>query len=469
MPIVQILMTTTSGGGGGGTPQPTSTEFYGQQWLYNTTGSTPSLAPAGANYNVTVANATPTAVTFGDGTTGYVSNFNGTQMWASGNLNAGGLMTSTYSIAIDMWIYPTANSVMILSEQDNWTGPSWFASVLEINSNNTVTGRLWSGAPLTSTDTVTLNAWNHIYLYYDHANLQLGLRVNNGTAVVSNAYSRASNYAGGGNVFFVIGETHVTSYNSGRYQGHLGELRINNWMAPSSYWSDAKKYLNLGGTIVSDANLKFDLQGTTAPSVSNTWDSTVNGRSATLYNSPTYNSGSGYYTFSNPSYASLSGESNNLGTINTTPAQTMTMWAKVTQADQYQAIAGFRPEGQNNFYLLLLSPSSGGSPTYGTEFRVSTVNTQVDNVQPYINLFGRWTHITCVADNTTTRIYFNSKLAGTASITGNFGSNTASFDIASSNWYSAGTSMAEIQFYNKALSQAEIERNYATNKLRLGL
>ena len=358
-----------------------------------------------------------------------------------------------------------------MSEADNSSLDSWHYSALEINSNNTVSGKLWNGTVLTSTDTVTLNAWNHIYLYYDHANTQLGLRINNGTAVVSNAYSRASNYAGGGNVLFVMGLSDVTYMNNTlRYQGHLGELRINNWMAPSSYWSGAKKYLNLGGTVVTDANLKFDLQGTTGPSVSNTWDSTVNGRSATLYNSPTYNSGSGYYTFSNTSYAGLSGESNNLGTINTTPAQTMTMWAKVTQADQYQAIAGFRPDyGGYNFYLLLLSPNSGGSSDYGTEFRVGTNNTTVDNVQPYINLFGRWTHITCVAAGAQTRIYFNGKLAGVASISGDFGGGTSDFLIASNNWQSAGTSFAEIQFYNRVLTSDEIVRNYANNKLRLGL
>lgn len=465
MSVLQGLIQSIVGASGGTAPV-TNSSYFGQQWLYVGTASSPTIAPTGS-YNLVASSATSDFVTFADGSTGYVSGFDGTKSYTTANLNAASLMTDTTDIAIDLWIYPTVHGVQVLNEWGQTSLLGWHATVIEINTNDTVSGRLWDGGTLTSTDTVTLNAWNHIYLCY--SNSTLTLRVNNGTAVTLSTYSRTSNYFAGGPVYWNVGvyDNATNLGNSSGFQGQLGELRINNWAAPSNYWSGAKKYLNLGGNIVVDANLKFDLQGIVAPNGSH-WDSTNNSRFAQLQNTITHNPGIGYYTFNGQNYAYINGEGNNLGTINTTPAQTMTMWVRVTQADQYQTIAGFRPEGNYNFYLLLLSPVHG-SPTYETEYRVTTSSTQIDTKASYINFFGKWTHITCIADGTQTRIYFNSKLAMTGNISGNFGNNTADFDLCSPNWVSAGTDFAEIQFYDRVLTQAEIERNYATNKFRLSL
>lgn len=464
--ITQAILATAFYSDGGGSPPLTPTDYFGQQWLYTGRNDSPTLAPSGT-YTVYTQSTNINNVTFGDGSSGTVANFNNGS-WTSADLNNSGLMTSTYSIAIDIWFYPTANGVQLLSEWGGTASPGWHATVLEINANNTISSRLWSGTTVTSSDTVTLNAWNHVWLCYNHNNTSLSLRVNNGTVMTAVSYSRASNYVSGGQVAFNIGEYDITYVaNTGRFAGDLGELRINNWAAPSSYWSGAKKYLNLGGTPVTDGNLKFNLQGTTAPSGSYWNDSSVNGYNAILNGSIVYDGSTGYYTFGGSNYGEIGDPGNEFGTAGTSPAQTMSMWINMAQnTSNYQAVAGIRENGTYDFYLLILY--AGGN---NTEFRVRTSATSTDNLVDYAPLFDKWTHVTCIAESTQTRIYFNSKLAGIVGISGSFGNITGTPFYLTHPSYNGGSSvkMAEIQFYNRVLTQAEIERNYATNKLRLSL
>jgi hypothetical protein len=254
--------------------------------------------------------------------------------------------------------------------------------------------------------------------------------------------------------------------NNGFFAGYLGMVRLQFWAAQSSYWTNAKRFLNAASTPISDANTQLLLDGLTAPSGATWPDTSPQNRTINLVGTTVRDAGVGYYRFGTgtSTNAYCNADSTNFGTINTTPAQTMSMWIRPTSNNSsYQAIAGIRPEGSYNFYLLILTNDT-------TEYRVTTntVNPH-DVVVSFGQFYTRWTHVTCVADGTQSRLYFNGLLAGTTTLDGTFGSNTTNFKIADPAWSTAQLDVATLQFYNRVLTVDEIARNYAVDKHRLGL
>ena len=185
------------------------------------------------------------AYTYPDETNGSLNTLTGTQFVLSGQLG------KSRTVNINLWFYPTANNKMILGEVGQaFENTGWHYSMLEINSTNYLKGRLWemaSGPYLTSTGTVTLNAWNHVYLYFNDTNNTFGMSLNNETAVTRNDFIRHvpdPDYAA---AYYGIGMTdNQNMEGSGsiaRYQGKFDTPVIDTTLTGSNYTSTKAKYL----------------------------------------------------------------------------------------------------------------------------------------------------------------------------------------------------------------------------------
>lgn len=238
---------TGLGGGGGGPPPPyAGTDFFwsgdADYWV----------AFGGINANSVYSNPAPAnpAYTYPDNSyTGKTRDFTGSEYMISMNLGIGGAWTpNNNAIVVNFWFYPTANGVQLLGERNEQNISSGYHySILEITSGNYIKAAYYSGGgypsnALTSTNTVNLNAWNHIWFRED---TQGGHSFElNGVATNGNPnYTRAG--PGATSEYFIIGDSDVTNMgNTGRFQGKVGYLTISDYDAPSE-WSTRRTRFGL--------------------------------------------------------------------------------------------------------------------------------------------------------------------------------------------------------------------------------
>ena len=190
-------------------------------------------------------NATATtygAYTYPDGTSGSLHTLTGSQFVLSGSLG------KSPTVNINLWFYPTANNKLIMGEvgqsQEN-TG--WHYSMLEIDSTNHLKGRIWemsTGTFPTSVGTVTLNAWNHVHLYFDNSTSTFGMSLNNETAVTQGSVGRHVPDGGYVGAYYGIGmyETQFISAQD-RYEGKFAAPVIDTTLTGSNYSSTKAKYI----------------------------------------------------------------------------------------------------------------------------------------------------------------------------------------------------------------------------------
>lgn len=182
-------------------------------WAY-----TNATSPTYANY------------TFPDTSVNALHTFSGNECVISESLGAFG------DIGINLWFYPTANSVSLMSELDvGDETTSYHYTIFEINSSNQLLARIWpmtSGQAM-SCGTVTLNAWNHVNLFYSAGSVQVSL---NGATAVTASVSRVAPTS----TFISIGYNDVTNMGFGaRYRGKFYDLRVTStsgttWSPPNS-------------------------------------------------------------------------------------------------------------------------------------------------------------------------------------------------------------------------------------------
>ena len=201
-----------------------------------------SLMIAGQTRSWAYTNATVDtygAYTYPDETSGSLHTLTGTQYLLSEGWSA------TSNISFNLWFYPTANDKLIIGELGQaGENSGYHYSVLEIDSTNHLKGRVWQMTAfqaVTSTGTVTLNAWNHAYLYFDTTTSTFSMSLNNETAVTQGSVSRnipTLSYWG-------IGLTDGTNMGSGaRYQGKFDGLVIDANIAQGSNYAASKaKYI----------------------------------------------------------------------------------------------------------------------------------------------------------------------------------------------------------------------------------
>jgi hypothetical protein len=191
-------------------------------------------------WNTTNATAdTYAAYTYPDDTSGSVHTLTGTQYVLSPQFGV------APTLNFNLWFYPTANNTIIIDELGQPTENSgWHLTMLEIDSSNKLKGRVWEMTAMlavTSTGSVTLNAWNHVYFYYDPTTTTFGMSLNNETAVTQGSVSRHTSDTN--HTFWGIGLTDSTNMgSSARYQGKFDGLVINITLVGSTYTATKAKY-----------------------------------------------------------------------------------------------------------------------------------------------------------------------------------------------------------------------------------
>jgi len=214
------------GGGGGGGVSPDGTHFWdGSPIVWGSAG----IDPYKPTYNATYS--------FPDG-------FTNAQMWDFNGVNqlmTTGPFSNVSQVYMNIWFYPTAAGCILMTIQGQATeNVNYHHAALTINSNQTVTGGFWAGmniGSMTTVNTVTLNAWNHIY--FRHNGTQALLQLNGGTAVTA-----THSWELQGNPFVAgFGTTSITNSGiSARYQGMLAEFRLNFGNTASNYDSTRSIY-----------------------------------------------------------------------------------------------------------------------------------------------------------------------------------------------------------------------------------
>jgi hypothetical protein len=148
------------------------------------------------------------------------------------------------SFYFNIWFYPISNHVGLMSEQG---GPVentvYFYNALEIGLSGNINAGVWNGGNITyitSSGSVTLNAWNHLYFYYNNSATELGVSLNNATAQTTTVTR-----SGPGTSYFLFGSqcsTYMTS--NVRFAGKLGDV-IGSSSALVSNYNDTKTVYGL--------------------------------------------------------------------------------------------------------------------------------------------------------------------------------------------------------------------------------
>lgn len=326
MTIIQSLIASISGVGGGSPPPPSGADFFwaadNDIWLalggFYTAGLFSNPAPAS------------TAYTYPDNSyTGVTRTFSGEEYLIGPNLGIGNAW-QTNAITIDLWFYPTANGVQILSElnaQDPNAG--YHYTVLELDSSGYVKAMFWQGAPqgfsqiITSSNTVFLNQWNHIYFTEDTQGGHTFELNGVGTGVQNPVYTRQG--PGSTSEYFAIGISDATyMVTDNRFQGKVGYLTIHDYVAPSTYSNTVNRfrppYSNTGITLGTNWTIEIIAELTPA----SFW--------ATFWGNENYNAGLGHFAYFQNTSSLNVGSVSGMDAYNVTGIETKGYWA-FTHAD----------------------------------------------------------------------------------------------------------------------------------------
>jgi hypothetical protein len=458
--VIQAIMATIGSGGSSGPPPTTQLDagFFGDDTNRGLAGQNGWWIVNGGTYNYSTfsGNLAWNTFTYKDGSyTGHTYDFTNGDYMISPSLSVNGTWASN-TISINFWFYPTASGVQLMSELgQNTAGPNpgentpwdwgYHYSMLEITSMGNVKARFYDGDPVTSTNTVTLNQWNHIYFAEDSQGghtFELNGIATNGNPTYTRSKPSPEYFSIGG-----VDET-TNMGNTGGFVGKIGWLEIHDYPAGSTYLNTKAKFIDPVLIVNLDVANPTSYSGT-----GTTWNMLGTANSATLVNTPTYYNTGGVkaLNFSGGSYATLPAD------VYFDQDFTIIAWVKVTSVTSWARIIDFGngPNGDN----VLLAASDGPSGKVAlrsgsTQFDSNTVLTP-----------DTWYHITGrVKADGRADIFINGSVDAT-----NYGSTLpASVTrincyIAKSNWendaYLDGL-VGELRIYRGALSDAKVYDDY---------
>jgi hypothetical protein len=346
MPITQILLTS------GSSRQGTLFDWASDFDSWNTTSG-----PVGNSVYSDPAPATGPIVTSGGLQT--TRNFTGSEYMFSPLLSLGdSWVKNSNAIAVNFWFYPTANSIQLLSEVSaQLIEPGFHYSVLEIDNSNYIKAKFWQTGSvvghqtITSTNTVVLNRWNHIYFAENPSGAHT-FELNGVATTGLPTYTRLS--PGSSSEYFVVGYQDATNMgNNGRFQGKIGWLTISDYPIGSTYSGTSSQFpiytlAPAGYDNVNEGSAQtFNVGGTYVPAATYYWTVETNaGDFATADGTVTVSSGTG----------------GNLGSFTVTPTADATT------------------EGAETFTVALRSGSTSG-PILATSSSVTINDTSLDPVQ----------------------------------------------------------------------------------------
>ena len=346
MPITQIFLTS------GSSRQGTLFDWTSDFDSWDTTSG-----PVGNSVYSDPAPATEPIVTSGGLQT--TRNFTGSEYMFSPLLSLeDSWVKNSNAIAVNFWFYPTANSIQLLSEVNvQSTEPGFHYSVLEIDSSNYIKAKFWQNGSvvghqtITSTNTVVLNRWNHIY-FAENPSGEHTFELNGVATTSLPTYTRLP--PGSSNEYFVVGYQDITNMgNSGRFQGKIGWLTISDYPMGSTYSGTSSQFPIYTLAPDGDDNVNegsaqtFNVGGTYVPAATYYW---------------TVETNAGDFATADGTVIVSSGTGGNLGSFTVTPTADATT------------------EGAETFTVALRSGSTSG-PILATSSSVTINDTSLDPVQ----------------------------------------------------------------------------------------
>ena len=440
-------------------------------------------------------------VTFANSSTGTAYDISSGNYLTTPNMNSNSNWSgSVQGLTIEMWFYATqagANSgSCLLSEVAPLpTGGSYYANILEINDDGSVSFRVWdytTNARVTTPNGVTQYGWNHVWAQLDASSGLASIVLNNWNSVSSASgwnWDKAADYG-----------NHIESWNIGHststvhaqdgttnnrdFVGKIGLVRISNYTLPSNYDQDKIKYTNYPAPVLY-------LDATDESTIySNLWhDKSGNGKHAALLNAPEVQLRKGVIFDPNSyQYAATSG-------VGDLTYWSIDVWFKLTAMPNAGGLTSvittvyqegnYPATNQINFSLSNYGRDYNGMGYKGNQFCVSFYNNN-DNgegnggwhfsgLQTY-NI-GEWYHVVGTWDGTYIKTYINSSFVDNHYIQNNMttSANGGGIRIAR-RWDAPANDSAQFnpvevgiaRVYSTVLSSDQVLANYNEHRIKFG-
>lgn len=282
-------------------------------------------------------------------------------------------------IEVQMWIYPTSNNCIIVTEQGQAAeNTGYHYAMIEIDSSNRIKARSWpqNGPQALTSDPITINAWHHIYFRHSSGTARLEV---DGVLVGTDNYARSAP----GNSFIGIGSYSITGITSNnRYQGRIHNVQIRNYNFVGSAYAGSNTTYRPSIQFDLDANKNYD------PATPNIWhNSAFPAYDCTLYGSPTYVA-DGSATGTPAAYWTFDRNNLQFGQIQNIP--NINVW---TIEGLYRLSASYSTINATAVITTIFDLDGGASPDYGVvNFCLGTNGDQVFNANWYGQFFagGNW-------------------------------------------------------------------------------
>lgn len=403
--------------------------------------------------------------TFPNSGTGKTFDFNGSTTWAISPVLADTNAWTDDQISVDIWFYPTAFGVQLLTETSsvpvNNENGDYHATVLEINSSGFVKARFYDGASATSTSPVILNQWNHVYFAEiwtgDHYFAVNGINTNGNP----NYHRTRPADLGSLPERFCIGAYSAANQgNTNRFQGKLGDISISDYISPSTFSTHVNKYRPAPLALRLDAGDSASYNSG-SPTY---WSDTVQNTLFTLYGStlPAYSADQGgKLTFSpgNGNYADAP-------SLPSAPRWTVEAWHYYdgTNSGSNPCLVTEIYGGGAINYTIGTADGSGLQVGFFAPGWATTAGTTLTA--------GNWYHIAGSYDGSQLRLYVNGTLAIQNGVSANAPSSSNLGIRLMKRWDLEdfwGGALSIVRIYTGALTEGNIQANFNAEKARFGL
>jgi len=393
--------------------------------------------------------------TYPDSSTGKTYDFNGTTAMFSTDLEITGAWQSN-TITVDFWFYPTANTVQLLTELSQPAfNLAFHTTILEISSTGNIKARFWQGHEAeyitTSTNTVDLNRWNHIY-FIERANGTHAFELNGVATTGTPTYTRITPQANEGGVHFAIGGYDNTNMGqTGGFQGKIGNLNLHDYIVASTYSALVSKFRPVAAPVTQDLILFFDSERTdcypgTGTTIYNIVDLPAQTPS-TLFGDVTFSNG--LLRISNTDTAHPTNRVSGIQCQTVTGFKTISLWYRqlTSSAGYYSYIVDARG-GMPGGWIY----DTPANDWFGSDWGAGTmfINGGASQSPTYTQQLNVWRNVTFVTNGTA----FTDDIA-----------------LFSRNNHIEGLDVefGAVMIYSRTITEAENKQNYDQFKTRYGL
>ncbi len=369
-------------------------------------------------------NSTSNSIVF-DGTNDYIN-------WTTD------ILSSLTSISYDVWVkFSSLQNAFLIS----------CTTFKVYHQNNSV----WYIAGITGNQNISWtfnNGWVHFSYSFDGVN---HLCYINGVPYTVNA--------GGG--LSCQSNLQIGGRNSGNLplNGNIASTKIYNRALSQS---EILQNYYQGNIVTSSLTMALDAGNLVSyPGSGTAWTTLTGSNSSTLANGPTFSSANGGVIVFDGVDDTATTTLTNTGTNNTTQI----VWYKWNGINQIKGISYLGNGGSTGFGFLIHDGSGGTAGNkVGVLYGGVAYNALSGGASATLTS-GVWCQLAITRDSTTTSLYQNGTLIGTTTSTP--AGNTSSLAFVANS--SAGGSISSVLFYNKALSQTEIQQNFNAHKNRFNL